>query len=308
MNKGLVIKSTGSNYEVETSDGTIITCSIKGKFRTKDIRTTNPISVGDKVFFENDPKAGGAVIYDLEKRTNYIIRKASNLSKESQIIASNVDQVFLIATLINPVTTTTFIDRILATAESFRIPTTIVFNKHDLYTNVELEKLAELKMIYTDLGYAVLDISMKLDGDIDKLKSLVKDKITLLTGHSGVGKSTFINSMEATLNVKTGTISDAHGSGKHTTTFAEMHKLSIGGYIIDSPGVRGFGVIEIEKNEVSHYFREIFRVGQKCQFNNCQHTNEPKCAVKDAVEEGVIAYSRYNSYLSILDGNEEKYR
>lgn len=308
MSKGLVIKSTGSNYEVETPEGTIISCSIKGKFRTREIRTTNPIAVGDRVVFELDSRTGGAVINDLEPRVNYIVRKASNLSKESQIIAANVDQVFLIATLVSPITTTTFIDRILATTESFRIPTTIIFNKRDLYSAQDLEKLNELTSIYADLKYSVLSISLKKDCDIEMLRDLLGNKITLLTGHSGVGKSTFINTIEPAFKLKTDIVSEAHDTGKHTTTFAEMHKLSNNGYIIDSPGVRGFGVIEIEKNEVSHFFREIFQVGLKCQFNNCQHTNEPKCAVKTAVEEGVIAYSRYNSYLSILCGTEEKYR
>ena len=307
MNRGLVIKSTGSNYEVETSSGEVIVCSIKGKFRTKEIRTTNPISVGDWVLFENDVKSG-PVIYEIEKRRNYIIRKASNLSKESQIIAANIDQVFLIATLVSPVTTTTFMDRIIATAESFRIPITIFFNKFDLYTELELEQLEDLKLIYTSLGYSVIAISLKQKGIEEVLNPLLKNKSTLLTGHSGVGKSTFINKIEPSLNVKTDIISEAHDSGKHTTTFAEMHKLAIGGYLIDTPGVRGFGVIEIEKEEASHYFREIFQVSKNCRFNNCLHTNEPHCAVKDAVENGSIAFSRYNSYLSILSGNEEKYR
>ena len=308
MNKGLVIKSTGSNYEVEASDGRIITCTIRGKFRTKEFRTTNPIAVGDAVTFELETENGSAIINSIAPRDNYIVRKASNLSKESQIIAANVDQVFLIATLASPVTTTTFIDRILATTETFRIPTTIIFNKCDLYTEADLEKLEILKLTYTSLNYPVLAISLKKDCDLEQLKSLLQNKITLLTGHSGVGKSTFINSVEPRLNVKTDKVSDAHNTGKHTTTFAEMHKLSDGGYLVDSPGVRGFGVIEIEKNEVSHYFREIFQVGLSCQYSDCQHTNESKCAVKEAVEAGQIAFSRYNSYLSILGGDEEKYR
>lgn len=308
MNKGLVIKSTGSNYEVETADGSIISCSIKGKFRTKEIRTTNPISVGDRVLYEYDPKIGGAVIFEIETRRNYIVRKSSNLSKESQILAANVDQVILVATIASPVTTTTFIDRILATAESFRIPTIIAFNKCDIYTAEDLDKLDELKNIYTSIGYDAFEISVKQNINIEKLKSILKDKITLITGHSGVGKSSLINKLEPHLNLKTDIVSEAHDTGKHTTTFAEMHHLSMGGYIIDSPGVRGFGVIEIEKNEASHYFKEIFEMGRKCQFNNCLHMNEPKCAVKDAVQDGVIAYSRYNSYISILCGSEEKYR
>ncbi len=308
MNKGLVIKSTGSNYEVESEDGTIINCSIKGKFRTKEIRTTNPISVGDRVLYDFDPKIGGAVIFEIEKRQNYIIRKASNLSKESQIIAANVDQVILVATIASPVTTTTFIDRVLATAESFRIPTIIAFNKCDIHTAADQERLAELIEIYTSIGYTAFEVSVKQNVNIEQLKSLLKDKITLITGHSGVGKSSLINSLEPHLNLKTNSVSDAHDTGKHTTTFAEMHHLSMGGYIIDSPGVRGFGVIEIEKNEASHYFKEIFEIGQSCQFNNCVHMNEPKCAVKTAVEDGIIAYSRYNSYISILCGSEEKYR
>ncbi|MBI9056691.1 MAG: ribosome small subunit-dependent GTPase A [Labilibaculum sp.] len=307
MKEALVIKSTGSWYTVKTNDGVIHNCRIKGKFRMDGIRTTNPISVGDKVDFEEKEEAN--VIVKIHDRKNYIIRKSSNLSKHSQIIASNVDQAFLIVTVNYPLTTTTFIDRFLAAAEAYRIPVNLIFNKIDRYRPNDMERLAELKGIYESIGYKCYEISAKEGTHLEIIREALKGKINLLSGHSGVGKSTLINAIQPGLDLKTGEISEAHSQGKHTTTFSEMFELDFEGYIIDTPGIRGFGTIDMEKEEMSHFFPEIFKTSEHCQFNNCSHVHEPKCAVKGAVEIGKISMTRYESYLGmIMEDEDSKYR
>jgi len=275
----------------------------------KGVRTTNPIAVGDRVCFEiqNDETSESGqngVIYEIETRKNYIIRKASNLSKESQIIAANVDQVFLVVTVNYPVTLPGFIDRYLISAEAYRVPAALVFNKLDLYNEKDYEKLDELLQTYESIGYPCYQISAEKNFNIDPLREAMKGKISLLSGHSGVGKSTLLNALQPGLNLKTSEISDAHQQGKHTTTFAEMFPLSFGGYIIDSPGIKEFGLIEFEKEEVSHYFPEMLRLLPACKFSNCTHTHEPQCAVKEALEKGEIAPSRYQNYISIIENED----
>ncbi|MDE5419853.1 ribosome small subunit-dependent GTPase A [Labilibaculum sp. DW002] len=307
MKEGLVIKSTGSWYTVKTSDGTIHDCRIKGRFRMEGIRTTNPISVGDIVEFNEDKDAN--VIVKIKDRKNYIIRKSTNLSKSSQIIAANIDHAFLIVTVNYPLTTTTFIDRFLAAAEAYNIPVNLVFNKVDRYRPNDMERLAELKGIYESIGYKCYEISAKEGTHLEIIREALKGKINLLSGHSGVGKSTLINHIQPGLELKTGEISESHSSGKHTTTFSEMFELDFGGYIIDTPGIRGFGTFNMEKEEMSHFFLEIFKISNSCQFNNCTHMHEPKCAVKEAVEIGKISMTRYESYLGmIMEDEDSKYR
>lgn len=307
MKEGLVIKSTGSWYTVKTNNGEIHNCRIKGRFRMEGIRTTNPIAVGDKVNFEEDKES--KVIVSIHDRKNYIIRKSSNLSKHSQIIASNVDQAFLIVTVNYPLTTTTFIDRFLAAAEAYRIPVRLIFNKIDRYRPNDMDRLEELKGIYEKIGYKCYEISAKNGTHLDIIKEALNGNINLLSGHSGVGKSTLINAIQPGLDLKTGEISEAHSQGKHTTTFSEMFELDFGGYIIDTPGIRGFGTIDMEKEEMSHFFPEIFETSQECQFNNCSHIHEPKCAVKAAVEAGEISITRYESYLGmVMEDEDSKYR
>ncbi|WP_430814058.1 ribosome small subunit-dependent GTPase A [Carboxylicivirga sp. RSCT41] len=304
---GLVIKSTGSRYTVLSDDGTTIVCQIRGKIRLKGIKSTNPVSVGDRVTYDDDG-LGEGVISNIEERKNYIIRKATNLSKESHIIAANVDQAVLIVTINYPMTTRVFVDRFIAASEAYGIPVTIVFNKTDRYDQEHMKLLQEWRDLYEGIGYKTLAVSAKKQEDLCEIEALLKDKISVLSGHSGVGKSTLINRVEPNLNLKTAEISAIHQSGKHTTTFAEMHPLSFGGYIIDTPGIRGFGLIHIEKEELYHYFKELFDYAADCRFHNCTHYNEPGCAVKAAVENGDIAYSRYESYLSILLNRNDKYR
>ncbi|MGQ1910676.1 ribosome small subunit-dependent GTPase A [Marinifilum sp. RC60d5] len=307
MKEGLVIKSTGSWYTVKTNDGEIHNCRIKGRFRMDGIRTTNPVAVGDRVDFEEDKES--KVIVKIHDRKNYIIRKSSNLSKHSQIIASNVDQAFLIVTVNYPLTTTTFIDRFLAAAEAYRIPVRLIFNKIDRYRPNDKDRLVELKGIYEKIGYKCFEISAKNGTHLDTIREELKEKINLLSGHSGVGKSTLINAIQPGLDLKTGEISEAHSQGKHTTTFSEMFELDFEGYIIDTPGIRGFGTIDMEKEEMSHFFPEIFETSEKCQFNNCSHIHEPKCAVKAAVEIGEISITRYESYLGmVMEDEDNKYR
>ena len=307
MIKGLVLKSTGSWYSVKTTEGFITNCKVKGKLRTLDIKSTNPISVGDWVEFEEvDDQTG--VIINIVDRKNYIIRKASNLSKESHIIAANIDQAILVVTLIFPETSLEFIDRFLASSEAYRIPVTIVVNKTDLYQESLKSLLLEIHDIYEPIGYNVIETSVMNKKNIDLLNLALKDKVSVLSGNSGVGKSSLINSLYPNLNLKVGSISDYHNKGKHTTTFAEMIELPNGGYIIDTPGIKGFGLVYLDKNEIYHFFPEIFKYASSCQFHNCLHMEEPKCAVKDAVESGKIKPSRYNSYLSILDDENSKYR
>ena len=307
--EGLVVRNTGSSYYVETETGETVECKIKGNFRLKGIRTTNPVAVGDNVTIKINPD-NTAFITEIRQRKNYIIRRASNLSKESHILASNLDQVFLIATLAQPFTSTTFIDRFLATSEAYGVPAVLVINKVDLLVEPEDQELLQMvEDLYTTIGYAVVRTSAKTGEGIEELKGLLAGKITLLSGNSGVGKSSLINDILPDVNLRTGDISHTHHTGMHTTTFSEMFPLPQGGYIIDTPGVKGFGTIDFEKAEVGHYFPEIFEMSHQCRYNNCTHTHEPGCAVREAVQDSLIAQSRYASYLSILeDSDPEKYR
>ena len=335
--KGLVIKNTGSWYTVLTDDGDTIDCKIKGKFRLKGIRSTNPVAVGDRVSLSLPPSsdgavspttdqrtAGGVFITEIEDRRNYVIRKSSNLSKQSHILAANVDQVFLIVTVNYPETSTTFIDRFLASAEAYRIPVVLIFNKTDLLSPEELHYQEMMMTLYDNIGYQCVAISAKeleeergerkeergkRREERGKLEELLKDKITLFSGNSGVGKSTLLNKLIPGVELRTAEISDAHNTGMHTTTFSEMLRLPFGGWAIDTPGIKGFGTFDMEPEELSGYFREIFQFSKDCRFSNCTHTHEPGCAVLKAVEEHYIAQSRYQSYLSMLEDKEEsKYR
>lgn len=304
--RGLVIKSTGSSYIVRMDDGNDVECHIKGNFRIRGIRSTNPVAVGDYVTVEDE------WIMDIEERKNYIIRKSTNLSKESHILASNIDQVALIVTVNHPVTSTTFIDRFLATCEAYRVRAFLIFNKVDLLTDEETTQLNELRALYESIGYKTLAICAKslsaLEFEQNGLSTLLSGRVTLLSGNSGVGKSTLLNALFGKEMTRTGKISDAHDKGMHTTTFSEMYFLD-NGAVIDTPGIKGFGSVDMTKEEVSHYFRDIFAVSRDCRFGNCTHTGEPGCAVQDALVRGDIAISRYESYLSLLgDCTESKYR
>jgi len=304
--QGLVIKSTGSWYQVVTEDNKVIDCRIKGKFRTKDIKTTNPIAVGDHVDIELEPDQDTGVITKLHDRKNYIIRKSVNLSKQAQIIAANLDQAYLIVTLASPRTSLGFIDRFLVTAEAYDIPAGLIFNKLDLFSEEGLEILADYEAIYKRIGYPCYEVSALEGTNLDEIKELLKDKVTLFSGHSGVGKSTLINQLIPEKELKTGAISDWSDKGQHTTTFAEMHEVPGGGYIIDTPGIRELGIIDIEKQELGHFFPEMRDRLNECKYHNCRHINEPGCAVIAAVEEGEIDESRYESYLSIYNGNDTR--
>jgi ribosome biogenesis GTPase len=308
LEQGIVIKSTGSHYRVLHGDGKISDCVIRGKFREKNLRTTNPVAVGDNVRFDYEPGSNTGIITELLDRRNYILRKASNLSKEFQIIAANVDHLFLMITIILPETPVEFIDRFLITAEAYRIPATLIINKTDLYGEVETSRMKYLESLYSRIGYECLRLSIINNQGVDILKDKMKGKISLLAGNSGVGKTTLINALNPALNLKTEAISDYHKQGKHITTFPEMHPMPFGGFVIDSPGIRGFGVIDMEKNEIYHFFPEIFRVSKECRFYNCLHLDEPGCAVRQAVESGAIDPLRYRSYLNILNDNNRKYR
>jgi ribosome biogenesis GTPase len=308
LEKGIVLKSTGSRYRVLCDDGIILECSIKGKLRIKEIRTTNPISVGDNVLFEIDTRSNTGIITEVLDRRNYILRKSSNLSKQVQIIAANVDQVFLMITIILPETPVEFIDRFLITAEAYRVPAKIIINKTDLYGRAETEKMEYLESMYGRIGYECIRLSLYTKTNLGILKELMKEKISLISGNSGVGKTTLLNSFNPLLNLKTAEISDYHKQGKHITTFPEMHQMPFGGFVIDTPGIRGFGVVDMDRNEIYHFFREIFSVSKMCRFNNCLHLDEPGCAVRDAVEKGDIDFLRYRSYLNIMDGDNRKYR
>lgn len=304
--RGLVIKSTGSSYIVLLDDGTSVECHIKGNFRIRGIRSTNPVAVGDFVEVQTLPD-GTNWIVEIKERKNYIIRRSTNLSKESHILAANIDQVALIVTVNHPVTSTTFIDRFLATCEAYRVHALLIFNKIDLFTEEELAQLDDLRALYESIGYKTVELSA-ISLQTSEILPLLASKTTLLSGNSGVGKSTLLNALFGREMTRTGKISDAHDKGMHTTTFSEMYFLPDGA-IIDTPGIKGFGAVDMQKEEVSHYFPEIFRVGRDCRFGNCTHTNEPGCAVQEAVIKGEIAVSRYESYLSLLgDCDESKYR
>lgn len=307
MEKGLVIKSTGSWYLVKAEHG-IVECRIRGKLRTKGLRTTNPIAVGDHVLFELEDNGNG-LINSIEERKNYIIRKSTNLSKQAHILAANLDLAVIVVTLTSPRTYQQFIDRFLVTAEAYRIPVLIVFNKIDLFDEDLKMELWYMMDMYKKIGYQCIAVSIKNQQNTDELRQILKGKISLIAGHSGVGKSSLLNLLNPQLNVKTAAVSESHDSGMHTTTFPEMHQIDGDTWVIDSPGIKGFGILEVDKSELYHYFPEIFAISADCQFNNCTHTHEPKCAVKQAVDDGRINPFRYDSYLNILnDEDEEKYR
>ena len=318
--RGLVIKSTGSSYIVRLDDGSDVECRVKGNFRIRGIRSTNPVAVGDFVEIKIQ-EDGTHWISEIEERRNYIIRRATNLSKESHILAANIDQAALIVTVNHPVTSTTFIDRFLATCEAYRVRAVLIFNKIDLLSDEEMAHLAELQALYESIGYQTIALSAlhlqhptpNIQHLTSNIQHLLSGRITLLSGNSGVGKSTLLNALFGKEMTRTGKISDAHDKGMHTTTFSEMYPLptewATSGWLIDTPGIKGFGSVDMEKEEISHYFPEIFRVGSMCRFGNCSHTNEPGCAVQDALVKGEIAISRYESYLSLLgDCTENKYR
>lgn len=305
---GMVIKNTGSWYTVLTDGGSTVDCKIKGNFRLKGIRSTNPVAVGDRVEIIRNQE-GTAFITSICDRKNYIIRKSSNLSKQSHIIAANVDQAFLIVTVDYPQTSTTFIDRFLASAEAYNMPVTIIFNKVDLFQGDEERYLDMMVNLYETVGYTCLKVSAETEEGLQQLLPLLKGKITLFSGNSGVGKSTLLNKIVPGAELRTAEISDAHNTGMHTTTFSEMLSLGDGGWVIDTPGIKGFGTFNMEPEEICGYFKEIFRFSKDCRFSNCTHTHEPGCAVRQAVEDHYIAESRYASYLSMLDDKEEgKYR
>lgn len=307
---GTVYKSTGSWYNVKTLNGKFYECRIKGRFRLEGIKSTNPIAVGDVVEFDLETKNNTetGVIKRIEERKNYIIRRSVNLSKQTHIIAANIDQVFLLVTINNPPTLTSFIDRFLVTAEAYSIKTILLFNKIDTYDDETILEVKYLASIYREIGYECIGISAKTGKNIDKVKALMEGKVNMFAGHSGVGKSTLINAIEPSLDLKTREISEQHRQGQHTTTFAEMFDLSFDAKIIDTPGIKGFGVVDMDKEEVGDYFPEFFKLKEYCKFNNCLHVKEPKCAVKEALENDEISFSRYRSYLQILEGEEENYR
>ena len=308
--RGIVYKSTGTWYTVKSEDGEFFECRIKGKFRIKDIKSTNPVAVGDKVLFEieqvGDEVVG--VITEIEDRSNYIIRKSVKLSKQTHIIAANIDQVFLIVTLRSPKTYTAFIDRFLATAEAYDIPAILLFNKMDIYGETELQEVFELVSLYQDIGYTCHCISAKTGSNIEVIKTAMAGKTSMFAGNSGVGKSTLINFISPDVDIKTTEISEQHLQGQHTTTFAEMYDLEFGARIIDTPGIKGFGMVDMDPDEIGDYFPELFRLKSDCKFNNCLHLDEPKCAVKRALESGEVSSSRYGSYVQMVTGKEDSYR
>lgn len=306
--QGVVTKSTGSWYWVRTKEGVLYECRIKGKFRIKGIKSTNPVAVGDWVDIEIEPDTNTGVIHHIHPRKNYIIRKSVNLSKQTHIIAANIDLAFLLVTTDSPKTYTAFIDRFLATAEAYHIEAVLLFNKMDMYEEDAFIEVQILKDIYERIGYTCIEISAITKQNLPLVKELMKDKTSLFSGHSGVGKSTLINALEPTLNLKTKPVSEIHKQGLHTTTFAEMFPLSFGGFIIDTPGIKGFGVVDFKKEEVGDFFPEIFALKGQCKFNNCLHVNEPDCVVMEAVEKEEIDLSRYENYLQLLDVENSPYR
>jgi len=303
--QGVVTKSTGIWYTVKTEDGVLRECRIKGKFRIKGIKSTSPVVVGDCVIVKEE--ADNWMIVDLQERKNYIVRKSVNLSKQTHIIAANINQAILVVTMQSPVTTTGFIDRFLASARAYGVDVLLLFNKLDIYSEEALEAQKTLQSVYEKIGYKCLSLSV-LNDDLTEIKSLMQGKVNVISGHSGVGKSTLINKLQPGLSLTTKEISEQHQQGQHTTTFSEMHELDFGASIIDTPGIRGFGMVEMEKQELSDFFAEFFALKSDCKFHNCIHVNEPHCAVKDALSEGEIANSRYKSYLSMLEEEEEHYR
>ena len=307
---GIVYKSTGSWYTVKTAEGVFYKCRIKGKFRIKGIKSTNPIAVGDVVDFtieeKNNEETG--VIHKIHDRMNYVVRKSVNLSKRIHIIASNIDQVFLLITLNNPPTFTSFIDRFLATTEAYNVKTVLLFNKVDSYNEEEVLEVKYLANLYRNIGYECIGVSALQGKNVDKVKEMMLNKTSMFVGHSGVGKSTLVNTIEPSLDIKTQQISSQHSQGQHTTTFAEMFDLSFDAKIIDTPGIKGFGIVDMEKEEITDYFPEFFALKQDCKFNNCLHIEEPHCAVKEALDNDEIAFSRYKSYLQMIEGDEEHYR
>tara|TARA_B100001167_G_scaffold190909_1_gene159046 strand:+ start:2966 stop:3919 length:954 start_codon:yes stop_codon:yes gene_type:complete len=308
--KGTVYKSTGSWYSVKAEDGTFYDCRIKGRFRIQGIKSTNPVAVGDKVIFELEQTSDAVtgVIKDIEDRENYVIRKSVNLSKQTHIIAANVDLCFLVITLNNPPTFTAFIDRFLVTCEAYHIEAVLLFNKVDTLSDEEFGEVKYLADMYREIGYTCIGVSALTGKNVDQVKELMLNKTSIFSGHSGVGKSTLVNAIEPVLDLKTKAISDQHMQGQHTTTFAEMFDLDFGARIIDTPGIKGFGVVDMEREEVGDYFPEFFELKDQCKFNNCLHLEEPHCAVKAALEEDKLYWSRYQSYRQILEGDDENYR
>jgi len=306
--QGIVIKSTGSWFRVLSEDKTY-ECRIKGKFRLKGIKTTNPVAVGDQVLFDLEDDDETGVITKIFDRKNYIIRKSVNLSKQTQILAANIDQVFLLITIDNPPTHTGFIDRFLVSAEAYHIPAVLVFNKMDEVSKDEYLRYKQeiIKDIYENIGYECIELSAKEQYNIDIIKKKMHNKVSTFAGHSGVGKSTLVNAIEPTLNLKTKEVSTSHSQGQHTTTFAAMYPLSFGGFIIDTPGIKGFGLVDMEKSELSNYFPEFFKLKENCKFNNCLHVNEPHCAIKEAVEQEIVDISRYENYVQMLE-DDQNYR
>ncbi len=308
MTKGLVIKSTGSFYWVRKPDGQIVQCVIRGKFRIKGIKSTNPIAVGDWVLFDEDSSSQTGTIHKIENRKNVIIRKSTNLSKQSHILASNIDMAFLVVTLSIPETTSMFIDRFLVSAEAYRIPVTILFNKIDLYQDADLERVKELKSIYQKAGYDCMEVSARTRLNIEALSQLMQQKTTVFVGHSGVGKSSLVHAVNPDIDLKISQISNIHLTGKHTTTFAEMYEWDENSFIVDTPGIKAFGLVDLKKAELSHYFPEIFEIAKGCKFQNCTHSHEPNCEVKKAYLEGLLSESRYINYCLMLEGEDTKHR